>query len=87
MVTKMVKKALTVAGNGCTETAYEGSEICDAWIYNTGSSLSSVLREDGAGIVVDVASSAVVNRERILMVTASGIPDYSVVFTSLILMR
>ena len=77
------EEALTVEGNGCTETAYEGSEICDAWIYNTGSSLSSVLREDAAGIVVDVASSAVVNREGedFLLITASGIPDYSVVFT------
>ena len=76
------EEALTVQGNGCTETAYEGSAICEAWLYNPGGVVSSVLREDAAGIIVNIASSAVVNQsgEDLLMVTASGIPDYTVVF-------
>ena len=79
---KNAEEALTVEGNGCTETAYEGSVICEAWMYNSGSSISSVLREDGEGIIVNIASSAVVNRdgEDLLMITTSGIPDYTVVF-------
>ena len=79
---KNAEEALITIGNGCTETVYEGAALCEAWFYNPDATLSSVMREDGEGIVVNIASSNVVNRdgEDLLMITASGIPDYDVVF-------
>ena len=79
---KNAEEALVTLGNGCTETAYEGSAICEAWFYNTESSVSSVLREDGAGIVVNIASSDIRNEdgEDYLVISTSGIPDYAVTF-------
>jgi len=77
------EEALVTSGNGCTETVYEGADICEAWMYNTEDVVSSVLREDGAGIVVNIASSTVVNENGAdyLKITTSGIPDYTVVFS------
>ena len=70
-------------GNGCDGTSYEGTAICNAWLYNTSNTVSSVLQENGAGIAVNVTSTEVMdeNGDDILVVTASGIPDYDVTFS------
>ncbi len=77
------EEALVATGNGCTGTSFEGSQICESWMYNTSESLSSTLRENGDGIMVNIASSAVVNTDgnNYLLITASGIPDYQVTFS------
>ncbi len=76
------EEALSISGNGCTETDFEGTPACDAWFYNIDETLSNVLQEDGSGIVVNIASSAVVyeGEEAFLKISTSGIPDYDVVF-------
>lgn len=71
------------SGNGCDGTSYEGSTVCDAWMFNTSNSRSAVLQEDGSGIVVNIASTQVMaeNGSDYLAVTTSGIPDYDVTFS------
>lgn len=65
-------------GNGCDGSSKEGAAICDAWMYNESSSLSSVLQEDSSGIVTDIASSTVVEEggKDYLLVSTSGVPSY-----------
>ncbi len=70
-------------GNGCAGTAREGALLCDSWMYNQSQALSPVLREDGAGIVTDIASSTIeeINGQDYLVISASGIPSYEVTFS------
>ena len=77
------KSEIEITGNGCAGTPYDGAVLCDAWIYNQTGGLSSVLREDGAGIVTDIAASEVVevSGQDYLVISTSGIPSYEVTFS------
>lgn len=80
-------KEIAEDGNSCQGTEYEGSDVCDAWLFNTTGENSAVLKENGDGISVNVQSTAIVEQEgtNYLQVFASGVPNYQTEITEEIL--
>ena len=72
------EEEISNGSNGCVDTEYEGSFLCDAWLYNTSGKKSAVLQEDGAGILTDIAYTTLSTEDDVdyLIIETSGVPSY-----------